>query len=67
MSYGRIIDLANLRGRHRLLAIIVLAIIILAAVIGLGACLASVLHAYSESHYDYVTHVPTLSRQAGLS
>jgi len=43
-----------------------LVIVVLAAIIGLGILLTSVLHAYSQSHYDYLTAVPACSRQAGL-
>ncbi len=44
-----------------------LAIVLLAAILGLCVLLASVLRAYGESHYDYLTGVPTLSPPAGLS
>jgi hypothetical protein len=67
MSNERMIELANLWRHHRVLSITALAIIVLAAIIGLGVCIASVLHVYSESHYDYVTSAPTPSRHAGLS
>jgi hypothetical protein len=48
--------------RYRLLLLAVLA-----ALIGLGILLTSVLHVYSQSHYDYLTAVPAFSRQAGLA
>ena len=44
-----------------------LAVIALAAILGLCALLSSVLRAYGESHYDYLTGVPTLASPAGLS
>jgi len=43
------------------------AIVMLAAIIGLGVLLTSVLRAYSQSHYDYLTRVSAPSPQAGLS
>ena len=43
------------------------AIALLAAIIGLGVLLTSVLRAYSQSHYDYLTRDSVPSRQAGLS
>jgi hypothetical protein len=43
------------------------AIVMLAAIIGLGVLLTSVLRAYRQSHYDYLTHVSAPSPQAGLS
>jgi hypothetical protein len=43
------------------------AIVLLAAIIGLGFLLTSVLRAYSQSHYDYLTRDSAPSRQAGLS
>ena len=43
------------------------AIVLLAAIIGLGVLLTSVLRAYSQSHYDYLTRDLAPSRQAGLS
>ena len=55
-------ELARLWKRHRLLLIA-----LLAATLGLGLLVSSVMHAYSQSHYDYLTSVPTLSRQAALS
>lgn len=44
-----------------------LVVIALAAILGLCALLSSVLRAYGESHYDYLTGVPTPSSPAGLS
>jgi len=44
-----------------------LAIVVLAAILGFCVLLSSVLRAYGESHYDYLTGVPTLSSPAGLS
>jgi len=55
-------ELARLWKRHRLLLIA-----LLAATLGLGLLVSSIMHAYSQSHYDYLTRVPTLSRQAALS
>jgi hypothetical protein len=43
------------------------AIVMLAAIIGLGVLLTSVLRAYSQSHYDYLARVSAPSPQAGLS
>jgi hypothetical protein len=43
------------------------AIVMLAALIGLGVLLTSVLRAYSQSHYDYLARVSAPSPQAGLS
>jgi hypothetical protein len=43
------------------------AIVMLVAIIGLGVLLTSVLRAYSQSHYDYLTRVSAPSPQAGLS
>jgi hypothetical protein len=48
------------------------AIVLLAAIIGVGVLLTSVLRAYSQSHYDYLTRDSATrdlapSRQAGLS
>jgi hypothetical protein len=43
-----------------------LAIVVLAAILGFCVLLSSVLRAYGESHYDYLTGVPTLSPPAGL-
>jgi hypothetical protein len=45
----------------------VLAIVVLAAILGFCALLSSVLRAYGESDYDYLTGVPTLSPPAGLA
>ena len=59
---GRAIELASLWKRRWLLAILVLA-----AILGFCVLLSSVLRAYGESHYDYLTGVPTLSSPAGLS
>jgi hypothetical protein len=55
-------ELARVWKRHRLLLIL-----LLAATLGLCVLISSVMHAYSQSHYDYLTSVPTLSRQAALS
>ena len=44
-----------------------LAVIALAAILGLCVLLSSVLRAYGESHYGYLTGVPTLSPSAGLA
>jgi hypothetical protein len=55
-------ELARLWKQHRLLLIVVLA-----ATLALGLLVSSVMHAYSQSHYDYLTSVATLSRQAALS
>jgi len=44
-----------------------LAIVVLAAILGFCVLLSSVLRAYGESHYDYLTGVPTLSPPAGLA
>ena len=55
-------ELARLWKRYRLWLIAVLA-----ATLGLGLLVSSVMHAYSQSHYDNLTSVPTLSRQAALS
>ncbi len=49
--------------KHRWL----LAIVVLAAILGFCVLLSSVLRAYGESHYDYLTGVPTLSPPAGLA
>ena len=43
------------------------AIVMLAAIIGLGVLLTSVLRAYSQSHYDYLARVSAPSPQVGLS
>jgi hypothetical protein len=43
------------------------AIVMLAALIGLGVLLTSVLRAYSQSHYDYLARVSAPSSQAALS
>jgi hypothetical protein len=59
---ARAIELANL-WKHRWL----LAIAVLAAILGLCVLLSSVLRAYGESDYDYLTGVPTLSPSAGLA
>jgi hypothetical protein len=56
-DHDRAIDLASLWKRHWMVAIVVLA-----AIVGLGVLLTSVLHAYSQSHYDYLTSMPMLSR-----
>jgi hypothetical protein len=56
------IKLARLWKRRWLLAIAVLA-----AILGLGVLVSSVLRAYGESDYDYLTGVPTLSPSAGLA
>jgi hypothetical protein len=40
---------------------------VLAAILGLCVLLSSVLRAYGESDYDYLTGVPTLSPSAGLA
>lgn len=55
-------DLATAWKRHRLLMIA-----LLAAAFGLCVLVSSVMRAYSQSHYDYLTSVPTLSRQAALA
>jgi len=44
-----------------------LAIVVLAAILGFCVLLSSVLRAYGESHYNYLTGVPTLSPPAGLA
>jgi hypothetical protein len=44
-----------------------LAIVVLAAILGFCVLLSSVLRAYGESDYDYLTGVPTLSPPAGLA
>jgi hypothetical protein len=44
-----------------------LAIVVLAAILGFCFLLSSVLRAYGESDYDYLTGVPTLSPPAGLA
>jgi hypothetical protein len=59
---GAAIELARLWKRRWLLAIAVLA-----AILGLCVLLSSVLRAYGESDYDYLTGVPTLSPSAGLA
>lgn len=41
------------------------AVLVLAAVMGLGIFLAAVLCAYGQSHYDYLTSLPALTRPAG--
>jgi hypothetical protein len=56
------LELANLWKRYWILAIVVLA-----AVIGLGVGFRSVLCAYSRSHHDYLTSRPTLAQPARLS
>ena len=43
------------------------ALVMLAAIIGLGVLSTAVLRAYSQSHYDYLTRVSAPSRGAGLS
>ncbi|HEY2633216.1 MAG TPA: hypothetical protein VGI51_00775 [Steroidobacteraceae bacterium] len=45
----------------------VLAIVVLAAILGFCVLLSSVLRAFGESDYDYLTGVPTLSPSAGLA
>jgi hypothetical protein len=59
---GRAIALASLWKRRWLLAIVVLA-----AILGFCVLVSSVLRAYGESDYDYLTGVPTLSPPAGLA
>ena len=59
---GSVAELPN-RWTRRWIA----AIIMLAAIIGLGVLLTSVLRAYSQSHYDYLARVSAPSHQAGLS
>jgi len=56
MNRERPIGLANLR-KHRWLLILA----VLAAVMALGLVIGSVLRAYGQSHYDYLTSVPTSS------
>jgi NADH:ubiquinone oxidoreductase subunit 4 (subunit M) len=43
------------------------AIVMLAAIIGLGILSTSVLRAYSQSHYEYLTRVSAPSPQVGLA
>jgi hypothetical protein len=62
MSNDRMAEPATPWKRYRLVVIVVLA-----AIIGLGILLTSVLHAYSQLHYDYLTGAPAASRQAGLT
>ena len=45
----------------------VLAIVVLAAILGFCVLLSSVLRAFGESDYDYLTGVPTLSPSADLA
>jgi len=59
---GSPIELQGLWKRRWLLAIVVLA-----AILGFCVLLSSVLRAYGESDYDYLTGVPTLSPSAGLA
>jgi hypothetical protein len=59
---GRAIEPTSLWKRRWLLAIVVLA-----AILGFCVLLSSVLRAYGESDYDYLTGVPTLSAPAGLA
>jgi hypothetical protein len=59
---GRAIEPASLWKRRWWLAIVVLA-----AILGFCVLLSSVLRAYGESDYDYLTGVPTLSPPAGLA
>jgi hypothetical protein len=54
-------ELETVWKRHR-----VLMILVLAAALGLCILVSAVMHAYSQSHYDYLTSVATLSRQAAL-
>ena len=44
-----------------------LAIVVLAGILGFCLLLSSVLRAYGESDYDYLTGVPTLSPPAGIA
>jgi hypothetical protein len=65
MNHGRLIGLDRLIGivnlrKHRWLLILA----VLAAIMGLGLVLGSVLRAYGRSDYDYLTSVPTPSALA---
>jgi hypothetical protein len=62
-EFGMQRDIADVWKRHWM----ILAILVLTATIGLGVFFRSVLCAYSQSHYDYLTSAPALSRQAGLA
>ena len=59
---GNATELARLWNQHRLLFIVVLA-----ATLGLALLVSSVMHVYSQTHYDYLTSVATLAGQAALS
>jgi hypothetical protein len=59
---GSATELSTVWRRHRLLMIV-----LLAAALGLCALVSSVMHVYSQSHYDYLTSVSTLSRQAAVA
>ena len=61
-DHDSVAELANRCKRHWLLAIVMLA-----AIIGLGILSMSILRAYSQSHYDYLTRVSVPSRRVGLS
>jgi|HubBroStandDraft_1064217.scaffolds.fasta_scaffold1788740_2 hypothetical protein len=61
MNHDRLVNLERLIGlvslrRHRWLVVLAL----LAAIMGLGLVLGSVLRAYGQSHYDYLTSAATL-------
>jgi NADH:ubiquinone oxidoreductase subunit 4 (subunit M) len=61
-DHGSVAELAKQWKRHWMLVIVMLA-----AIIGLGILSTSILRAYGQSHYDYLTQVAVSSRQAGLS
>jgi len=61
-DHGSVAELAKRWKRHWMLVVIMLAVII-----GLGILSTSILRAYGQSHYDYLTQVSAPSRQAGFS
>ena len=54
------VELVNLWKRRWMLALVMLA-----AILGFGILLTSILRAYSQSHYEYLTLVWAPSLQAG--
>jgi hypothetical protein len=61
-DHGSVAELAKRWKHHWMLVIVMLAVII-----GLGILSTSILRAYGQSHYDYLTQVSAPSRQAGFS
>jgi NADH:ubiquinone oxidoreductase subunit 4 (subunit M) len=61
-DHGSVAEFAKRWKRHWMLVIVMLAVII-----GLGILSTSILRAYGQSHYDYLTQVSASSRQAGFS